>query len=267
MTPIKQNDIKPTAKGLTHLLTELRKKGTIENKNILVSAVWSKFKTEKMYFETHGIETIDVIGQGKNIADGYLFFHGLTFFRENNEKFEQVVLIGGDGVYVPLVMEFLKRGKKVNIFGWKGKELNDGINPTYQMISDSNDNLVVSYIEELFGFDSGLEELIEKGLFEGDVTTEYERSIILFINSLQERGKGTIWKDGIAANFGKNENFKRDFATLDTFVLGKSFLNDCVKQKILNEKLMFNPSKGREKEELAIELNYDHKKVKKILRK
>jgi len=265
MMPIVKYDMKPTNKGIKHFLNVLQTKGTFEKNDIIVAAIWEKYPKEKMFLRTHNINTIDVMGEGKNIADGYLITEGLILFNERKDEFEQVILIGGDGVYFSLLSTFLQHEKDVILYGWEDVKGNENINKTYYQLKKSNENFTIEPLEKVFEFEKGVEKLIEEGYFEGDVTTEDERNIINYVFYNQERKEREIIKNGLAGLFGKNKEFVARYPSRKSFKAGEQLINSCIDQGIFTEYKKYDEDKKMN--DNYIKLDLTHKKVVKTLKK
>jgi len=261
MRSLHGEDIKLTEKGLEFLLDEMEKKhGEIDYDRVLVAAIWDNFKEEKMFFNTKGIEVIETIGKGKNIADGFLILKGYDFLLDKKDQFDTVILIGGDGVYVDLVSRFMKKRKNVVVYGWK-----DGINTTLEDF-DKRSNFSLHTLNDFFDCGKDFEKALENSYFSHIAQPdEKEKEIIRTIAHFEKHWK-KIWLFLVVERFTKkDDDLWKKFPNLREKTEAKNFMFECIDKGIFTKKKEYNEK--FKKEVYTIKLNRSSEKVKIALKK
>jgi len=241
-----------TPKGIRHLLKELKTKHpTIKNDNVVIAAVWENYEIQKRFFKDNALNVLDVSDTGKNVADSYLMIDGYEKFEEIKEEIENVVLVGGDGVYIRLVRHFLNNDKEVFLYSWE-----KSLNSSYERLQENNDSLHIFTLEKLFDPEGSIEKATVNNYFTEILVSPKEKNLIRLVRSFTS---GDIWVRGVASMMAKNEKKFPDFK--GNVGKAENFIYECVNNGL------FIQRKGKRGGVPAfhIRLNKSNPKVKEVL--
>ena len=163
-----------TDEGLEYLISYLKSTYLIEDGMIYVVCKYRDFKpTLRNFVESLSLVAVDAIDQGSDVADGYLIVEGVQQLIENQEKINEVVIIGGDNVYAGFIRKAVSSFRKsVRVMSWK-----DSLAESLTKINKSR--VHIQFIEDVFQVGTGNE--IKEGWFISNQCSDLEFAVISFV--------------------------------------------------------------------------------------
>lgn len=235
-------------KGLKFLFEHIKSHASTNNNDIIVSADWDNFRLAKKFFQKNLVTMVEMIGNGSNIADGYLITSGLLRYEQMKKEntVELVIIISGDGVYTGLVEHCLRNGSKVIIYSWEH---------AFSSALEINEDVTTYMLDNVFGINEG--KHLSERYFEAFLVTNAEYAIIARV--LNSKYNDIYFKKTVR-DIVRASNSDERYKEFDTEEKAKAFLNNCKDQGIFNKTKKLG-SKGLN-EITVFELNHNSEKVK-----
>ncbi|MDA2180454.1 hypothetical protein PDN34_28390 [Bacillus cereus] len=246
--------LKLTDEGLEHLISYFQEKYILPDEHVLVVCRYEDYPGLLNTVSGLSYIPINALEKAKDIADTYLIAYGVKDMVMKKEEIDEVILVGGDGIYSSLVRVAASIFSKVNIVSWE-----NSLSSLLLEAQKKKTNLIL--LEEIFNIKDGTEAALTAGWFETYGLSPVEKEIISFLLPITQGFQlvplANIIKDW--DNPHTIEEFSGEYKKVFTYLRG------CARgDGFLKEERKPDPKGGRDV--IWIKLKTEHLKVKHVIK-